>query len=366
MHDRLDQNGGAERVLWTLHEMFPEAPIYTAMWHRTEVTRFQDCDVRTSWMQALPGIERAPRAYAALYPLSFAGLDLHDFDLVISSTSAFAQGIHTKAGALHVCYCHSPSNFVWRPGAYFQGAGVRALATPLRIWLKAWELHAARQPDHYIANGQAVAARIRAFYHREAAVVPPPIPKSWFVRHQADDFYLVVSRLVEQKRVDLAVRACERLGVPLWIVGQGRARASLAEGAAPNVRFLGSVTDGELRRLYARARAVLLPAEEDFGIVPLEAQAAGTPVIAYDAGGARETVVEGITGLRFSPQTVEALAAAIAAGARRQWDRRSIQANAARYTRSRFKRDFLALIERYQEARRAPAPIEGRKRLSAV
>ena len=353
-------------MLATLHEMFPQAPIFTAMWNRSKVARFQECEVHTSWMQSLPGISRAPRAYAALYPLAFARMDLRDFDLIISSTSSFAQGIHTRTDALHICYCHSPSNFVWRPRGYFRSPAIRAMATPLRLWLKAWERQAAKQPDHYIANGHEVAGRIRAFYHRDAAVVPPPIADAWFVPHHSDDFHLVVSRLVEQKRVDLAIQACERLGLPLWIVGEGRAGASLRANAGPNTRFLGSVTDGELRRLYARARAVLVPAEEDFGIVPLEAQAAGTPIIAYDAGGARETVVDGVTGIRFAPQTVEVLAEAITAAASRQWDRRRIQANAARFTESRFKRDMLALIERYDEGRRSSAQLERRKRLSVV
>jgi glycosyltransferase involved in cell wall biosynthesis len=365
VHDRLDQNGGAERVLWTLHEMFPQAPIFTAMWNRSKVARFQECEVHTSWMQSLPGIERAPRAYAALYPLTFARMNLQGFDLIISSTSSFAQGIVTRTDALHICYCHSPSNFVWRPRGYFKSPAVQTLAAPLRMWLRAWERRAARQPDHYIANGHEVAGRIRAFYHRDAAVVQPPIADAWFVPHQGDEFFLIVSRLVEQKRVDLAIQACERLGLPLWIVGEGRAGASLRAKAGPNIKFLGSVRDDELRRLYARARAVLVTAEEDFGIVPLEAQAAGTPVIAYDAGGARETVVDGQTGIRFAPQTVDALAAAITAAAARPWNREQIQANAARFREARFRRDMVALIERYDLERRSPAPHR-RKRLSVV
>ncbi len=364
VHDRLDQNGGAERVLWALHEMFPQAPIFTAMWNRSKVTRFQECEVRTSWMQSLPGIERAPRAFAALYPLTFARMDLRGFDLIISSTSSFAQGVDTPTNALHICYCHSPSNFVWRPRGYFKSSTVQILVAPLRLWLKGWERRAARQPDYYIANGHEVAGRIRTFYHRDATVVQPPIAGAWFVPHEGDEFYLVVSRLVEQKRVDLAIHACARLEVPLTIVGEGRAKASLRAKAGPNITFLGNVRDDELRRLYARARAVLVPAEEDFGIVPLEAQAAGTPVIAYDAGGARETVVNGRTGIRFASQTAEALAAAITAASLVQWDRRSIQANAARFTESRFKRDMLTLINRYQQERRLFTRLERRKLLS--
>jgi glycosyltransferase involved in cell wall biosynthesis len=335
-------------MLWTLHTMFPAAPIYTAMWNRRVVQRFKGCDVRTSWMQGLPGIERAPRAYAALYPLAFATMDLRGFDLVISLTTSFANGIHTDPSALHVSYCNSPSNFVWRPQAYFSGPLPRLASFPLRTWLQAWDRTGATKPTLWITSGQAVKDRIRSVYHQNARIVPPPIDRSWFIAHQAEDFYLVVSRLVPQKRIELAIKACALLEVPLWIVGEGRTAGQLAKLAGANVKFLGRVTDGELRRLYARARAVLVPAEEDFGLVPLEAQAAGTPVIAYDAGGARETVIDGETGIRFAPQTAEALASAINQTAGRSWDRRRIQANAARFSDDSFHDRLLAAIKTHR------------------
>jgi glycosyltransferase involved in cell wall biosynthesis len=350
VHDLLDQNGGAERVVSALHDIFPAAPIFTAFWDRHAMPQCAEWDVRASWLQAMPGIQRAPRAYAALYPLVFAGLDLSEFDLVISSASAFAKGVRTAKGALHVCYCHSPSNFVWRPQAYFTSRRSRLISAPLRAWLRAWDLRAAARPAVFIANSDVVAGRIRAFYGRDASVIPPPIEPSWFVPHDANDFYLVVCRLVEPKRVDLAVKACSHLGVPLVIVGEGRAGAGLRALAGSGVRFEGRVSDDRLRALYSGARAVLVPAEEDFGLVPVEAQAAGTPVIAYDAGGARETVIDGITGIRFAPQTVEALVAAMKRLERQRWNRSTIQANAARFAKDRFRRDLMALIENYRPA----------------
>ncbi len=334
-------------MLWVLHTMFPEAPIFTAMWNRSLVDRFKGCDVRTSWMQRLPGIERFPRAYAAVYPLAFASMDLKGFDLVISLTTSFAKGVRAGAG-VHVCYCNSPSNFLWRPQAYFDRSLARLLTMPLRAWLKAWDRMAAKGPTVWITSGKAVADRIRDCYQREALIVSPPIERSWFVPHQTEEFYLVVSRLVPQKRIELAIQACGQLGVPLQIVGEGRAAVRLRELAAANVRFLGRVSDDELRSLYARARAVLVPAEEDFGLVPLEAQAAGTPVIAFDAGGARETVIDGGTGIRFAPQTAEALAGAITAAAGRSWDRRRIQANAARFSEASFRDGLLAAIRTHR------------------
>jgi glycosyltransferase involved in cell wall biosynthesis len=345
VHDRLEQNGGAERVLWALHSIFPNAPIYTPIWNRHAVPSFGDCDVRTSWMQRLPAIGKAPRIYAALYPLAFAGLKLEGYDLVISLTSSFAQGVHTNGSSVHVCYCHSPANFVWRPEAYFLNRLARSLTAPLRLWLKAWDRRAAQQPHIYIATGQPVAERVMKFYGRNANIVPPPVDRKWFTPHLGDDFYLVAARLVPHKHVDLAIQACQRLAVPLVVAGSGRSADRLRKMSGSSVRFTGYVSDDQLRDLYSRARAVLVPSEEEFGLVALEAQAAGTPVIAFDAGGSKETVIDGVTGVRFAPQTVEGLVAAIQRFGQYTWDRAAIQANAARFDEARFRRDLLALIE---------------------
>ncbi|MDQ6721294.1 MAG: glycosyltransferase [Candidatus Dormibacteraeota bacterium] len=346
VHDRLEQNGGAERVLWALHGIFPNAPIYTPIWNRRSVPAFSGCDVRTSWMQSLPAISKAPRLYAALYPIAFAGLKLEGFDLVISLTSSFAQGIHTNGSGLHVCYCHSPANFVWRPQAYFLNPAARTIAAPLRLWLKMWDRWAARQPDVYIATGRSVADRVKRFYRRDAAIIAPPLDGRWFTPHKGDEFYLVAARLVPHKRVELAIKACDRLGAPLVVVGSGRSETRLRRIVGSQVAFAGHVSDDELRDLYSRARAVLVPSEEEFGLVALEAQAAGTPVIAFDRGGARETVVDGVTGVRFTPQTVDGLVDAIKRFEEHSWDRTVIQENAARFDEGRFRREFLALIER--------------------
>jgi glycosyltransferase involved in cell wall biosynthesis len=350
VHDRLEQNGGAERVLWALHKIFPGAPIFTTIWDRQAVPRFETCDVRTSWMQELPGILRAPRAYAALYPLAFRAMKLHDFDLVISTTSSFAQGIRTN-GALHVCYCHSPANFVWRPEAYFHGAAMRRATIPLRTWLKVWDRQAAAQPDVYVATGQPVAERIGAFYRRDAAIIAPPIEGRWFTAHQADEFFLFAGRLVPHKHADLAIAGCAELGLPLVVAGTGRSADQLRKTARGPTRFLGYVSDDELRTLYTRARAVIVPSEEEFGLVSLEAQAAGTPVIAYDAGGSRETVVDGVTGVRFSPQTAAGVVAGIRRFSQLRWNRDAIQRNAARFGQDRFEQELLVLIEGQLEGR---------------
>ena len=351
VHDRLDQNGGAERVLWALHELFPEAPILTAMWNRRVVPQFQGCDVRTSWMQRLPGIEARPRAYAAVYPLAFAGLDLREYDLVISSSSSFAKGIRRAPGAQHVCYCHSPANFLWRPEAYFPNRISRSLSWPLRAWLRRWELWAMRQPDVYVANGRAVADRIEAYYGVRAEVVHPPIDERWFsFERSPSDFLLVVARLVEQKRVDIAIEAAQRLGRRLIVVGDGRQVDLKRRWSGPTVEFAGRVSEEELGRLYATARALVVPAEEDFGMAALEAQATGTPVVAYDAGGARETVIDGVTGVRFRPQSVEGLVSALSALESLDLDPERIRAHARRFSNEAFSEAIRGLLDRLSPA----------------
>jgi glycosyltransferase involved in cell wall biosynthesis len=342
--------------------MFPGAPIFVAMWNESLVASFSSCDVRTSWMQRLPAIKRWPRLYAPFYPLAFAGLELSRFDLVISSSSSFAHGITTRAGSLHVCYCHTPSNFVWRSESYFTQESQRMLSAPFRPWLRYWEERGAKRPDVYIANSQTVAGRIQDFYGRQARVISPPVGDFWFTQHQGGDYFLVVSRLVQQKRLELAIEACNELSVPLVIAGEGRFEGTLRALAGPLTRFVGRVSDHELRQLYSHASAVLVPGEEDFGLVPVEAQAAGTPVIGYDAGGVRETVIDGSTGIRFAPQTKAALVDAMQRFKNAEWDERRIRENAARYSEARFQGDLSAFIAKrigLGGLERARSPLKG-------
>ena len=221
----------------------------------------------------------------------------------------------------------------------------------MRAWLKVWDRHAATQPDVYVATGQPVAERIEAYYQRSSDIIQPPVERKWFTPHQADEFFLFAGRLVPHKRADLAIEACAQLGLPLVVAGTGRTGEELHRAAHGDTRFVGYVPDEELRTLYARARAVLVPSEEEFGLVSLEAQAAGTPVIAYDAGGARETVVDGVTGIRFAPQTVAGLASGIGRFLAQRWDRDAIQANAARFGQDRFERELMRLIECHLESK---------------
>jgi glycosyltransferase involved in cell wall biosynthesis len=319
--------------------MFPEAPVYVSMyWPAAMPDAYRRWDIRTTWMDRLPGIHRHHQPYLLLYPLAFGGLDLRDYDLVISNKSGFCMGVQTSPGACHICYCLTPTRFVWDFDGYVQreqvGGAARRLIRPFLGWLRRWEVSAAARVHAFVAISHEIRSRIRRFYERESTIIYPPVDTNRFVPKQdgsPDGYYLIVSRLVPYKRIDLAVRAFSELGLPLWIAGSGRDRASLEAMAGPHVRFLGRVPDEDLGSLMAGCRAFVLPGLEDFGITPVQAMAAGRPVIAYGGGGALDTVVEGVTGTFFREQTPESLSEAILRIDRADFDPVAIRAHAQQF-----------------------------------
>lgn len=350
VHDWLNQIGGAEDVLETLVEMFPAAPIYTSMYWRAGMPpAYRTWDIRTTWLDHLPGIYRHHQPYLPLYPLAFTHLDLSGYDVVLSNKSGFCHGVHTGK-AIHVCYCLAPTRYVWDFEGYaardaLPGA-LKAALRPLIALLRRWDYRAAQQVAHFVAISREIQARIHRYYGRDSVVIHPPVDTARFQPAPAhDDYYLIVSRLVPYRRVDLAVHAFNRLGLPLVIVGDGQDRLRLEALARPNVTFLGRVPDENLPDLFARCRAYVLPGVEDFGIAPLQAQAAGRPVIAYGAGGALDTVVEGETGAFFHEPTPEALAAAVRAFDPHAIDPRACRTNAERFAAEVFKDRLNRLIE---------------------
>lgn len=313
-HCYLNQYGGAERVLERLHELFPDAPVYTSIYDPQAMpAHFRSWDIRTSFMQSLPWATRRHQLYLVFYPLAFEGFDLSAYDLVISNSSAWSKSVITPPGTVHICYCLTPMRWAWNYDEYVRreqlGPVVRFFLPAVMTWLRQWDVASASRVDEFIAISRAVAARISKYYRRQSTIIYPPVDCSAFHPAQDhDDYFLVVSRLVPYKRVDLAVQAFTRLGLPLLVVGDGRDRKKLEQMAGPNVTFLGKVPDDHLKELYARCRAFIFPGEEDFGIAPLEAQASGRPVIAYAGGGALDTVEEGVTGLFFHEKDADALA----------------------------------------------------------
>ncbi len=336
VHDYLNQYGGAERVLEELHTLFPSAPVYTSMyWPEKMSATIRGLDIRTSFMQRLPLVTRNHQPFLLLYPLAFESFDLSGYDVVISNSSAFCKGVITPPDTLHVSYCLTPMRWVWNYHAYVErerlGTAARLVLPAAISQLRSWDVATAQNVDRFLAISRTVAARIRKYYRRDAKVIYPPVNCDAFAltSGREEDYYLIVSRLIPYKRIDLAVDAFTRLGIRLKIVGSGgRDLAALRGRAGRNVEFVGRVSDAELKQLYARCRALVFPGEEDFGIAPLEANASGRPVIAYAGGGALDTVVDGRTGVLFEEQQVECLIEAIRRAEATAWDSDELRAHA--------------------------------------
>jgi glycosyltransferase involved in cell wall biosynthesis len=352
VHDWLNQYGGAERVLEHLHALYPAAPIHTSMyWREGMPADYRSWEIRTTWMDRLPGIYRHHQRYFPLYALAFARLDLSGAgDLVLTNKSGFCHGVRT-GDVPQLCYCLAPTRYVWEFDAYAARenlpAPLRLALRPLVALLRRWDYAAAqRKTTHFVAISREIQARIRRYYDRDSVIVYPPADVGRLRPAPAhDDYYLIVSRLIPYKRIDLAVEAFNRLGRRLLIAGSGRDREALEALAGPHVEFLGYVPDAEVGELYARCRAFVFPGREDFGITPLEAQAAGRPVIAYGEGGALDTVIEGETGTFFREPTAEALAEAVARFDAGAVDPLACRANAERFAPERFAQALQAVVE---------------------
>lgn len=337
VHDWLNQIGGAEDVLEKLVGQFPGAPIYTSIYAPALMpAAYRQWPIRTSFMDRLPGVHRHHQPYLPLYPLAFERFDLGGHHVILSNKSGFCHGVRKPEGAAHVCYCLTPTRYVWGFDDYAAREGlspaVRLALRPLLAWLRGWDLRAAAGVDTFIAISTAVQERIRRVYKRESSIIYPPVDTARFVsdRHASRGRYLLsLGRLIPYKRVDLAVEACTRLGLELWVAGSGRDRERLERLAGPTVRFLGRVPDADVPGLFANARAFIFPGLEDFGIAPVQALAAGTPVVAFAGGGALDTVQDGRNGVLFTEQTVESLAAALERLDGLEFDRAAIAATAA-------------------------------------
>ena len=361
IHDWLTGMRGGERVLEALCELLPDADIFTLYHRRGSVSpSIERHRIRRSFIQRLPRADVHYRRYLPLFPLAIEQFDLDAYDLVISSSHCAAKAVVPPGRARHLCYCHSPMRYAWDQfDAYFGPARVGWMASrwvyrPLLARLARWDAATAVRVDRFIANSAHVADRIRRYYNRVATIVYPPVDTVFF--HPAastpGSHFLIVSALVPYKRIELAMAACARVGAPLRIVGDGPDRRRLEALAGPHVTFAGRLSDEGVRDEYRRALAVLLPGEEDFGIVPVEAHACGRPVVALARGGALETVVDGENGILFEEPGVDALAAALDRAARARFDAARIAAGAQRFARERHVDELRAVIE---ETVNAPA-----------
>jgi glycosyltransferase involved in cell wall biosynthesis len=371
VHDYFIQMGGAEKVAAAMHDSFPSAPIYTtvALPHRLP-QELQTADIRTSPMQWLPGMERRFRQYFMLYPFAVEQFDLSQYDLILSSSSGYAKGVRRRRNAIHVCYCHTPMRWVWRYDDYVEResfGGLKRSVLPAALWgLRKWDLRAAKQPNYYIANSRLVADRIKQFYKREAIVIPPPIDVERFhLAEHVEDYYLILSRLVPYKRIDLAIEACNRLKRRLVIIGDGPDRERLEKLAGPTIEFLGRQSDTQVNLFASRCQALIFPGEEDFGMVPLEVNAAGRPVIAYRGGGATETVIEGLTGVFFNKPERDSLVTAIEEFESLTWNPLSLRRHAEKFDRKVFSFRVLEFLGSVAPSSCAGDLLAGARLLSA-
>lgn len=353
VHDYFTQMGGAERVAEELVNLLPGASLHTTVALRDFLPAgLAGRKVVTSWMQYLPSMRAYYRLYFPLYPLAVRSLDLSGYDLVVSSSSGYAKAVRTSSNAIHVCYCHTPMRWAWSLASYTSqepaGVAKRLLLPPMMHAMRKWDKSASRYPDHFVANSKTVAARIQQTYGRTAEVIHPPIDLNRFrPSPEQEDYYLVLARLISYKRIDLAIEACARLGRRLLVIGDGPERARLMAKAPATVTFLNRVSDSEVEHYAARCRALLFPGEEDFGMAPLEVAAAGRPTIAYRAGGAAETILDGVTGIFFERQETSDLVRAIQRFEDQTWSSRVLRSHAEGFGvdvfQSRF-RQFLAQV----------------------
>jgi glycosyltransferase involved in cell wall biosynthesis len=345
---------GGEKVLLSLARMFPDAPIHTLLHVPGSLDpELERRDIRTTFVQGLPGVARHYRSYLPLFPAAAASIDVSGYDLVISSSHCVAKGVKRALGAVHVCYCHTPMRYVWdRYDDYFGGDRLAPVARPLIALaanrLRAWDVATAPRVDHFAANSSYVAGRIRRYYGRPSTVIPPPVDTDFYSPGPAaaGAYDLVVSALVPYKRIALAIDAYRGSNVPLKVVGTGPESERLRARAGPEVSFVGRVdSDAALRDLYRGCRAVIMPNVEDFGITAVEAMACGRPVVAFAEGGGAETVVDGETGILFREATPSALRAAVDSLPALRFNTAALRARAEQFSRARFESRFRTFLD---------------------
>ena len=344
IHDHLAQDGGAERVAKTLQELYPDSPTYTLVYNKKNShPDFENKKIHTSFIQKLPLGVRAYEWFIMLMPTATEHFNLNNYDLIISSTSFSAKGVISPPDAKHICYCHTPTRFLWTDSHNYLNELkynflIKKFLPFILPRLRLWDRIAAERVDHFIANSYEVKKRIKKYYNQESEGIYPPVETNKYkISNELGDYFLAGGRLVGYKRFDLLVKAFNRLNMPLKIFGDGPLRSRLEKMAKPNIEFLGKITEDEKIKLYSQCLAYLNPQIEDFGITAIEAMASGRPVIAYKKGGALETVIENKTGLFFEDQTWESLADKIIRFDHRLFEPRLIQEHARQFDVSIFK-----------------------------
>ena len=353
IHDYLTQFGGAERVFELLCRFFSHADVYTSIYDQKNTIDVRGHHVQTTFLQNIPGSSKNFRLFAPLYYFAFRQLDLREYDLIISSTSSFAKGVKKRPEAVHICFCHNVTRFLWNTRTYLEEYGkykkLSPAIKPILKSLRKQDLQYAQEPDLYVANSTTVAKRIEKIYERKSLVVNYPIDTDKFAfSAEKEDYYLISSRMISYKRLDIAIETFNWLGLPLIIIGDGPERKRLEAMSLENIKFLGYVEDEWRTHLMAKAKAVVVTALEDYGLVPIEANASGTPVIAYGAGGVLDTQISEKTGILFKPQTPDALQMAVKQAEAQQWNYAEIRAHAVnKFSEQVFFQQVIEVIEEF-------------------
>ncbi|MFC1640626.1 glycosyltransferase [Patescibacteria group bacterium] len=346
VHDHLDQVGGAENVLKAFHEVFPDAPIFTLVYNSETTGDFgKEMDIRTSFIQRIPGAKKHFKAFLPIMPTAIESLNLMDYDVVLSDSSAFSKGVITRPETAHICYCHTPTRYLWHDThdytAEIPANRVLKKILPFMLTqLRSWDKDASQRVDYFIGNSKTVSERIWKYYRRKSDVIHPPVSFSEFKplpRDEIGDYFLIGGRFRPYKRFDLAIKVFNQIGVPLKIFGSGEEENNLRRIAGPNIEFIGPIGTEEKQELYSRAFAFLHPAEEDFGITPLESMSFGRPVIAFGRGGALETVQPGVTGEFFHEQCEKSFLHVLRNFNHRRYDPNVIREHAMAFNEMRFK-----------------------------
>lgn len=347
-HDHLNQVGGAERVLFEFHKLYPEAPVYTLLYDESAVgDYFKGWNIESSFIQDMPGGYRFFKWFLPLMPTAVERFDFSKYDMVITSASGLIKGILVKPQSINVCYCHTPTRYLWSDTHSYtselpQPKIVKKILPLILSKLRVWDYIAAQRVDHFVANSEFVQKRIAKYYRRESKIIYPPVDVNMYKElAEPEDYFLIISRLRPYKRVDMAIKAFNKLNMPLKVIGGGEQLAELKAMANDNIEFLGEVSDKEKVSYLARCQALIHPQEEDFGITAVEAIASGRPVIAYGAGGALEIVKDSVTGKFFTEQSWEALADAVIRFRYDKFDSAVIQKSAQKFSLQNFEANWL-------------------------
>ena len=349
VYDWLDSWGGAERVLLTFHKMFPRAPIFTSIYQPKKAIWAKNFEIKTSFLQKFPFAKTKRKFYTALMPLAFETFNFSQYQLVISVSSFAAKGIITLPKTKHIDYLLTPTRFLWQKRNQYLNAWQEEISQPILNYLKNWDQMAAQRPDQIISISKTVQKRCQKYYHRSSQIIYPPVKKYFQPgENKSKKYFLLVSRLEPYKKVDIAIRTFNQLNWPLKIIGQGTQEKKLKKMAHANIKFLKDLTDFQLLRYYQNSRAIIFPQEEDFGLVAVEAQACGKPVIAFRAGGAQEIIINRKTGLLFTPQDSGALRQTLLKFKSSHYNKKDCIQNAQKFNEKHFIEQWYTIIKQYE------------------